>query len=175
MDAAYPKQLRAALDGQRESIDWIMTEERPWLLAVCKRLLRGSGVNIQADDLAQECCLQFVSAGQSLRLATQGQLRAWLIKVSRNKILDNKKRRRNVGNALAMDLPAPSPDRYWPIHSRTVHELRKALPPRQDAAIMLRDYCNCSFELVAKVLNCNSIPAARALRARAFYTMSRPV
>ncbi len=166
MSDNYEERLIAARGGDIDSMGWLMEVERPWLLSRVSKMHSASARGTQAEDLVQECGLRLVTSHATLRFEKRARFRSWLLTVARNLMLNNLRRHEHT----ELDATGNSEPIYKPAapnaHGEGIHALRKQIPVRQDTAIMLRDYCGCSFELIAQVLGCPNASSAQSLRAR---------
>ncbi len=127
-------------------------------------LARLLGDRQEAEDACQEAFLRAHRAFD--RLGPDANSRAWLYRIATNTGL-NAARRRSHRTARAVDvdpdaLPAaagPSLERREEL--RAVRRAVEALPPRQRAALMLRQFHDLGYAQIAATLGGNEV-AARA-------------
>jgi len=145
---------------------------RPELLAYLRRLL---GNSHDAEDVCQDAFLRAYRAVD--RLEADSNLRAWMYKVATNTALTFLKRRKQASaRAVDMELDTIEDDgagswhRTELLHS-IVHAV-SALPPKQRAALMQRQFEGLSYEEIGEALGCtaesaraNVYQAIRKLRA----------
>lgn len=120
----------------------------------------------RADDVLQECFLRAWRA--FARLPADANRRAWLYRIAGNTAFTHLRRERTEDGrraALDPDLTAgdPGPDDAYE-HRQRLAALRsavRALPPRQQSALLLRKYQGLSYDAIAQALEC-SPQAARA-------------
>ena len=169
LDPCYERHLRAAQAGDLGSVGWLLSKEWPWLLRRCGTLVFADLPGLQPEDLAQESSLRFGQLHTTLHFTSQAALRRWLWTVARNRWVTLLRRKESFPHEglIARDnagfAPRSSP-RHW-----MLWDLRRRLPPRQDLAIMLRDYCGCDFGVIADILGCSSTDAAQSLRLRGLH------
>src|SRR2546426_9222571 len=127
-------------------------------------LARRLGARQEAEDACQEAFLRAHRAFD--RLGPDANSRAWLYRIATNAGL-NAARRRSHRAVRAVDvdpdaLPAaagPSLERHEEL--RVVRRAVDALPPRQRAALMLRQFHDLGYAQIAATLGGNEV-AARA-------------
>lgn len=161
------------------AIDRVRT--RIWLIGY-----RMTGSRDEADDLAQEAVARAIE--REATLSHDAGLEGWLLRIATTVALDHLRRRR-VERRLTelvdpLDLPElpPHADPRTPEAAAILREdVRFAvmvalqhLPPRQRAALILHDVCDCPLSEVAETIGTNP-NAAKALlnRARAAITRLR--
>ena len=134
---------------------------RPELLAYLRRLL---GNIHDAEDVCQDAFLRAYRAVD--RLEADSNLRAWMYKVATNTALTFLKRRKQASaRAVDMELEtiedgaANSWRRTELLHS--IVRAVSALPPKQRAALMQRQFHGLSYEEIGKALGCTA-ESARA-------------
>lgn len=141
--------------------DQLVERYRPELLAYLIRLL---GNSHDAEDVCQDAFLRAYRAFD--RLEANSNTRAWLYRIMTNTALNFIKRRRQA-IARAVDIDPES------LSSRTdgdterrerfqqITQAVEALPPKQRAALMQRQFQGLSYEDIAEALGC-SAESARA-------------
>ncbi len=126
-------------------------------------LARLLGDRQEAEDACQEA---FMRAHRAFdRLGPDANSRAWLYRIATNTGL-NAARRRSHRTARAVDvdpdaLPAAGPSLERREELRAVRRAVEALPPRQRAALMLRQFHDLGYAQIAATLGGNEV-AARA-------------
>jgi len=127
-------------------------------------LARMLGDRQEAEDACQDVFLRAHRA--FARLGPEAKSRAWLYRIATNTGLNAaRSRTRRVARAIAVDpdaLPAdagPSPERREEL--RAMKRAVEALPPRQRAALMLRQFHDLGYAEIAAALGGNE-DAARA-------------
>ena len=127
-------------------------------------LARMLGDRQEAEDACQDVFLRAHRA--FARLGPEAKSRAWLYRIATNTGLNAaRSRARRVARAIAVDpdaLPAdagPSPERREEL--RAMKRAVEALPPRQRAALMLRQFQGLGYAEIAASLGGNEV-AARA-------------
>jgi RNA polymerase sigma-70 factor (ECF subfamily) len=159
------------------AIDRVRT--RIWLIGY-----RMTGSREEADDLAQEAVARAIE--REATLSHNASLEGWLLRIATTVTLDHLRRRR-VERRLTelvdpLDLPElpPHADQETPEAAAILREdVRFAamvalqhLPPRQRAALILHDVCDCPLSEVAETIGTNP-NAAKALLNRARATIVR--
>jgi len=149
------------MSPRRVSLAELTERHRGELVGYLARML---GDHQEAEDACQEA---FVRAHRAFdRLGPDANSRAWLYRIATNTGL-NAARRRSHRAARAADvdpdaLPAaagPSLERREEL--RAVRRAVEALPPRQRAALMLRQFHDLGYAEIAATLGGNEV-AARA-------------
>jgi RNA polymerase sigma-70 factor (ECF subfamily) len=120
----------------------------------------------RADDVLQE---SFLRAWRAFpRLPAGANRRAWLYRIAGNTAFTHLRRARREDDrqaALDPDLAAggPGPDDAFENRQRltALRSAVRALPPRQQSALLLRKYQGLSYAAIARTLGC-SPQAARA-------------
>jgi len=167
--------LDQARRGDRQAFSRLMEPYRRELVAYCYRLTRSLP---EAEDLAQEA---FVRAFRALdSFEGRATPRAWLYKIAHNLCLNHVQRRPPPWESLdGLD------EAHQPQSGRSVeaqgqeHEdvrlgfvaLMQSLPPRQRAALVLRDVLGWSAEEAARILE-TTVPAVKNALARARQTLA---
>lgn len=155
------------------TFDQLVHRHRAELLAYLVRLL---GDVPDAEDACQETLLRAYRAYD--RLPPDSNSRAWLYKIATHTALNAMKRRkREAARSADVDLdtlparPAAEPDHREQL--RAVARAVEALPPKQRAALMQRQFQGLSYAEIAAALGCseasaraNVYQAVKTLRAR---------
>jgi RNA polymerase sigma factor (sigma-70 family) len=126
---------------------------------VVHRFLVASVGPVDADDCFQETCIAALRAYPDLR--DDSNLRAWLLKIARNKAID--------AHRAAGRLPAPAerlPEVPVPASEPIDGEPRlwarvRALPEKQRMAVFLRSVADLDYAEVATALDCSRDAARR--------------
>jgi RNA polymerase sigma factor (sigma-70 family) len=126
---------------------------------VVHRFLVASVGPVDADDCFQETCIAALRAYPDLR--DDSNLRAWLLKIARNKAIDS--------HRAAGRLPAPAeqlPEVPVPPSEPIDGEPRlwarvRALPEKQRMAVFLRSVADLDYAEVAAALDCSRDAARR--------------
>ena len=143
-----------------ESFDRLTERYRPELLAYLARLL---GDVHDAEDVCQDALLRAYRAFD--RLAPDSNVRAWLYKIATNTAFNAlKHRQRNAAHTADIDLdtlPAGSTVSDRREQLRAVKRAVEALPPKQRAALMMRQFHGLGYAEIAVSLQC-SVESARA-------------
>ena len=167
--------LTHARRGDRKAFGRLTEPYRRELIAYCYRL---TGTLTEAEDMVQECFLRAFKALDAFE--GRASLRAWLYKIAHNLCLNHVQRRPPVWEPLE--------EAYSPRHELTsVTEeaelgrenvrlgfvaLVQSLPPRQRAALVLRDVLGWSAEETARILE-TTVPAVKNALGRARQTLAR--
>ena len=143
------------------SFDQLVERHRPEILAYLKRLL---GDEHDAEDACQETLLRAYRAFERLRPESNG--RAWLYKIATRTAFNTlKRRKRDEARSADVDLDRlPSRSAAGPDpreQMRAVARAVEALPPKQRAALMQRQFQGLGYGEIAEALGC-SPAAARA-------------
>ena len=142
------------------SFDQLVERYRPELLAYLARLL---GDAHDAEDACQDALLRAYRAFDRLRPGSNA--RAWLYKIATRTAFNALKGRQRAAARTAdvdMDtLPARSDSLDQREELRAIARAVEALPPKQRAALMLRQFHGMSYVEIAATLECSQ-DAARA-------------
>jgi RNA polymerase sigma-70 factor (ECF subfamily) len=167
--------LTRARHGDRRAFSRLMEPYRRELIAYCYRL---TGSLSEAEDLAQEAFLRAFKAMESFE--GRATPRAWLYRIAHNLCLNHVQRRPPSWESLEeLD------EAHTPIAAGTAEaagqgreDLRlgfvalvQSLPPRQRAALVLRDVLGWSAEETARILE-TTVPAVKNALARARQTLA---
>ena len=164
--------LERARQGDRKAFSRLMEPYRRELIGYCYRLTGGLA---EAEDLVQEA---FVRAFRGLDgFEGRASLRAWLYRIAHNLCLNHVQRQRPAWESLdevpAERLEAPGGEGQGREDVRLGFvALVQSLPPRQRAALVLRDVLGWSAEEAARILEM-TIPAVKNALARARQTLAR--
>ncbi len=168
--------LQSARRGDRKAFGTLTEPYRRELIAYCYRL---TGTPTEAEDMVQEA---FLRAFRSLdSFEGRASLRAWLYRIAHNLCLNHVQRRPPVWQSLEevgeMGLRDQAPDAAQAGQERENVRLGfvalvQSLPPRQRAALVLRDVLGWSAEETARILE-TTVPAVKNALARARQTLAR--
>jgi len=171
-----PAALQRARRGDRKAFGKLTEPYRRELIAYCYRL---TGTLTEAEDMVQEA---FVRAFRALNsFEGRASLRAWLYRIAYNLCLNHVQRRPPVWQSLEdvgeTSLRDQSPDAAQAGQERENVRLGfvalvQSLPPRQRAALVLRDVLGWSAEETARILE-TTVPAVKNALARARQTLAR--
>jgi RNA polymerase sigma factor (sigma-70 family) len=171
-----PAALQRARRGDRKAFGKLTEPYRRELIAYCYRL---TGTLTEAEDMVQEA---FVRAFRALdSFEGRASLRAWLYRIAHNLCLNHVQRRPPVWQSLEevgeTGLRDQSPDVAQAGQERENVRLGfvalvQSLPPRQRAALVLRDVLGWSAEETARILE-TTVPAVKNALARARQTLAR--
>ena len=171
-----PSALQRARRGDRKAFSRLTEPYRRELIAYCYRL---TGTLTEAEDLVQEAFLRAFRALDAFE--GRASLRAWLYKIAHNLCLNHVQRRPPVWQSLEevgeTSLRDSSPDAEEAGQERENVRLGfvalvQSLPPRQRAALVLRDVLGWSAEETARILE-TTVPAVKNALARARQTLAR--
>ncbi len=167
--------LDKARGGDRRAFSRLMEPYRRELVAYCYRLSRSLP---EAEDLAQET---FVRAFRALdTFEGRATPRAWLYKIAHNLCVNHVQRRPPPWESLdALDEAGLAPVRAERTDGQEREDVRLgfvalmgSLPPRQRAALVLRDVLGWSAEETARILE-TTVPAVKNALRRARQTLAR--
>jgi len=168
--------LQRARRGDRKAFGKLTEPYRRELIAYCYRL---TGTLTEAEDMVQEA---FVRAFRALdSFEGRASLRAWLYRIAHNLCLNHVQRRPPVWQSLdevgETGLRDQSPDAAQAGQDRENVRLGfvalvQSLPPRQRAALVLRDVLGWSAEETARILE-TTVPAVKNALARARQTLAQ--
>ncbi len=168
--------LQRARRGDRKAFGKLTEPYRRELIAYCYRL---TGTLTEAEDMVQEAFLRAFRALDSFE--GRASLRAWLYRIAHNLCLNHVQRRPPVWQSLEdvgeTGLRDSSPDAEEAGQERENVRLGfvalvQSLPPRQRAALVLRDVLGWSAEETARILE-TTVPAVKNALARARQTLAR--
>ena len=171
-----PGALQRARRGDRKAFGRLTEPYRRELIAYCYRL---TGTLTEAEDMVQEAFLRAFRALDSFE--GRASLRAWLYRIAHNLCLNHVQRRPPVWQSLEdvgeTGLRDRSPDAAQAGQERENVRLGfvalvQSLPPRQRAALVLRDVLGWSAEETARILEM-TVPAVKNALARARQTLAR--
>lgn len=172
-DGVYDRHLAEARAGDRGSLCWLLSLEQEWIASHAERATAMSTTRWTARDLVQECCLAVLRAPGRPNSESRAQFRSWLKTILRNQIMNELRRLRPCLLEEEKDAGAKYLDRVTDISvlfaSRP--EARRDLPFHFEAALVLRDFCGCSFDTIARVLDCSTKKATYRMRSRALDAM----
>lgn len=160
--------LAHARRGDRKAFSRLVEPYRRELLSYCYRLVGTLG---EAEDLVQEVFVRAFRAVESFegRGATP---RAWLYRIAHNLCLNHVQRRPPDWDSLDDHDRAAAPADAGREDVRLGFvALIQSLPPRQRAALVLRDVLGWSAEETARILE-TTVPAVKNALARARQTLS---
>ena len=171
-----PAALLRARRGDRKAFGKLTEPYRRELIAYCYRL---TGTLTEAEDMVQEAFLRAFRALDSFE--GRASLRAWLYRIAHNLCLNHVQRRPPVWQSLEelgeRGLRDRAPDAEAAGQERENVRLGfvalvQSLPPRQRAALVLRDVLGWSAEETARILE-TTVPAVKNALARARQTLAR--
>ncbi len=167
--------LTLARRGDRKAFGRLTEPYRRELIAYCYRL---TGTLTEAEDMVQEC---FLRAFKALDLFEgRASLRAWLYKIAHNLCLNHVQRRPPIWEPLEeaqaerQGLASVMEDAELGRENVRLGfvALVQSLPPRQRAALVLRDVLGWSAEETARILE-TTVPAVKNALGRARQTLAR--
>ena len=167
--------LSRAQRGDRSAFSRLIEPYRREIIAYCYRL---SGSLAEAEDLAQEA---FVRAFRAMgTFEGRASVRAWLYRIAHNLCVNHVQRDRPGWESLedyndeTLGESAPAE-----VSGQAREDVRlgfvallQSLPPRQRAALVLRDVLGWSAEETARILE-TTVPGVKNALARARQTLSR--
>ena len=168
--------LNRARRGDRRAFSRLTEPYRRELIAYCYRL---TGTLTEAEDMVQEA---FLRAFKALEMFEgRASLRAWLYKIAHNLCLNHVQRRppdwESLDEISAGRLRDTASEREEAGLGRENVRLGfvalvQSLPPRQRAALVLRDVLGWSAEETARILE-TTVPAVKNALGRARQTLAR--
>ena len=161
--------------GDRKAFGHLTEPYRRELIAYCYRL---TGTLTEAEDMVQECFLRAFKALETFE--GRASLRAWLYKIAHNLCLNHVQRRPPVWEPLAESYAHLQETTSVTEEAELGREnvrlgfvaLVQSLPPRQRAALVLRDVLGWSAEETARILE-TTVPAVKNALGRARQTLAR--
>lgn len=168
--------LLRARRGDRKAFSRLTEPYRRELIAYCYRL---TGTLTEAEDMVQEALLRAYRALDSFE--GRASLRAWLYRIAHNLCLNHVQRRpppwQSLDDMGDVGLGGTAPDVEEAGQERENVRLGfvalvQTLPPRQRAALVLRDVLGWSAEETARILE-TTVPAVKNALARARQTLAR--
>jgi RNA polymerase sigma-70 factor (ECF subfamily) len=168
--------LTQARRGDRKAFSRLMEPYRRELVAYC---YRHTGSLTEAEDLAQEAFLRAYRAMNSFE--GRATARAWLYRIAHNLCINHAQRSRPTWESLASiaddKIAAPVGAAEDECGGREdvrlgFVALMRSMPPRQRAALVLRDVLGWSAEEAAQILGA-TVPAVKNALARARATLAR--
>ena len=167
--------LTHARRGDRKAFGRLTEPYRRELIAYCYRL---TGTLTEAEDMVQECFLRAFKALETFE--GRASLRAWLYKIAHNLCLNHVQRRPPVWEPLE-EAHSHRQERSLGTEDAELGRenvrlgfvaLVQSLPPRQRAALVLRDVLEWSAEETARILE-TTVPAVKNALGRARQTLAR--
>ena len=167
--------LIRARRGDRKAFSRLTEPYRRELIAYCYRL---TGTLTEAEDMVQEAFLRAFKALETFE--GRASLRAWLYKIAHNLCLNHVQRRPpgwesldEVGEIHLRDLASDAEDAGLERENVRLGfvALVQSLPPRQRAALVLRDVLGWSAEETARILE-TTVPAVKNALGRARQTLA---
>ncbi len=175
-ETAQTATLTRARGGDRRAFSRLMEPYRRELVAYCYKL---TGSLSEAEDLAQEAVLRAFRALD--RFEGRATPRAWLYRIAHNLCLNHVQRRPPAWESLEGldEAHAPATLETAEAAGQDREDLRlgfvalvQSLPPRQRAALVLRDVLGWSAEETARILE-TTVPAVKNALARARQTLAK--
>ncbi len=175
LSAADITSLARARRGDQTAFSRLMEPYRRELVAYCYRM---AGSLSEAEDLAQEA---FIRAYRALDgFEGRAAPRAWLYRIAHNLCLNHVQRRppawASLDDVADTQISGTAPDvETTGLEREEVRlgfvALVQSLPPRQRAALVLRDVLGWSAEEAARILE-TTVPAVKNALARARQTLA---
>jgi len=162
-----------ARHGDRKVFSRLTEPYRRELIAYCYRL---TGTLTEAEDMVQEAFLRAYKALDTFE--GRASLRAWLYRIAHNLCLNHVQRRPPLWRSLdEVGEQGTAPDAEEAGQERENVRLGfvalvQSLPPRQRAALVLRDVLGWSAEETARILE-TTVPAVKNALARARQTLAQ--
>lgn len=188
-DAGAPRQAResgasgdfdtqlmlAARAGDREAANTLIHRN---FERIARYLARLVGPHRPVEDLAQDVFLQALTHSEHYQ--PSAKVSTWLYRIATNTALNYLKqpsvRRRSPelpeGRLEVVDHSEPAPDRQMSLNElqREVRAAVRELPLKQQVALALFEYEDCSYAQIAAVLDC-TVESVRSLLMRARTTL----
>ncbi|MGI4788478.1 MAG: sigma-70 family RNA polymerase sigma factor [Janthinobacterium lividum] len=165
--------LMRARRGDRKAFSRLTEPYRRELIAYCYRL---TGTLTEAEDMVQEAFLRAFRALETFE--GRASLRAWLYKIAHNLCLNHVQRRppgwESLDEVGEINLASDAEDAGQGRENVRLGfvALVQSLPPRQRAALVLRDVLGWSAEETARILE-TTVPAVKNALGRARQTLAR--
>ncbi len=167
--------LTCARRGDRRAFSRLTEPYRRELIAYCYRL---TGTLTEAEDMVQEAFLRAFKALETFE--GRASLRAWLYKIAHNLCLNHVQRRppgwESLDEVGEINLCGPVDTEDTELGRENVRlgfaALVQSLPPRQRAALVLRDVLGWSAEETARILE-TTVPAVKNALGRARQTLAQ--
>ncbi|POH66029.1 MULTISPECIES: RNA polymerase sigma factor [Cryobacterium] len=157
--------------GNQTAFEILVRRYRPMLHGYAMRTL---GSNEESDDVVQEA---FITAWEKLPALKDGvHLKAWLMRVVRNKCLDRLRKRRPVTVEIDENMPARLDSPFDVVETLLQNEALSlalsGLPTKQRRAWVMREFSGASYNVIASELG---VPEStvRGLLARSRHTLAR--
>jgi len=160
--------VQASLRAVRREFLAGLDPYRPELHRYCRRL---TGDLWDAEDLVQETLTRALTRAAQSAQAIERPL-AWLVRIATNAYLDG--RRRPPPSPVAHPRDVAAPPAADPVEVRdALAELTVLLPPRERAAVVLKDVFDLTLEEVADMLE-TSVGAVKAALHRGRGRLAEP-
>ena len=163
--------IQRARLGDRKAFSRLTEPYRRELIAYCYRL---TGSLTEAEDMVQESLLRAFRALETFE--GRASLRAWLYRIAHNLCINHVQRRPPLWQSLEEAEPT-APDAAQSGQERENVRLGfvalvQSLPPRQRAALVLRDVLGWTAEETARILE-TTVPGVKNALARARQTLAQ--
>ena len=162
--------LQRARHGDRKAFSRLTEPYRRELIAYCYRL---TGSLTEAEDMVQESLLRAFKALETFE--GRASLRAWLYRIAHNLCVNHVQRRPPLWQSLEeVEQAAPDTAQFGQERENVrlgFVALVQSLPPRQRAALVLRDVLGWSAEETARILE-TTVPGVKNALARARQTLA---
>jgi len=156
--------------GDRKAFSRLTEPYRRELIAYCYRL---TGSLTEAEDMVQESLLRAFRALETFE--GRASLRAWLYRIAHNLCVNHVQRRPPLWQSLEEVEPTAPDAAQFGQERENVRlgfvALVQSLPPKQRAALVLRDVLGWSAEETARILE-TTVPAVKNALARARQTLA---
>jgi RNA polymerase sigma factor (sigma-70 family) len=180
-------QVRAARDGDRDSLESLFTRYLPWVFdTVALRLGRRRQDCGAIEDLVQESLIDAFRSIDQFQERSEGSFRNWLARIVENNVRDGERRRTTLkrgggkvkmfrdlyestidGPQVAGHETSPSQAAGSRENATLVEAALLRLPERQREILILRDRCGMSYEQVATTIGLKNAESARTTYRRA--------
>lgn len=146
--AALPRELGQSVRGARMKFLESLEPLRPELHRYCRSL---AGEPWDAEDLVQETLLRAFAKMGEIHFALE-RPRAWLFRIATNVWIDRTRRSEPASLPEGWDQASGEPAPTTPELREALERLALGLPPRERAAVLLKDVFDLSLEEVAAAL-----------------------
>lgn len=160
-----------AIAGNQAAFEILVRRYRPMMHGYAMRTL---GSNAESDDVVQET---FITAWEKLPTLKDGDhLRAWLMRVVRNKSIDRLRKRRPLIVEIDENTPATADSPFAVVETLLQNDALSlalaGLPMNQRRAWLMREFSATSYSVIADELGV-PVSTVRGLLARSRHTLAR--
>jgi len=171
MDEADSVLVDFAIAGNQTAFAILVRRYRPMMHGYAMRTL---GSNAESDDVVQET---FITAWEKLPTLKDGDhLKAWLMRVVRNKSIDRLRKRHPFTVEIDENTPAILDSPFAVVETLLQYDALSlalsGLPTNQRRAWLMREFSGGTYSVIAGELNV-SVSTVRGLLARSRHTLAR--